>query len=155
MAKENIGKLHAVVQELLSKRQAFVDGITEIDKAFAALGVRPAAMRKKPGRPVGRPKAAAAAAAPAKKKRGRPVGSTSKGRPRGSGAGYKSTASDLVLSVIRKHANGASGSALSKAWKSAGRSGEPYNTLGELVRTGQIAREKIEGRRGSIYRIAK
>jgi len=141
MSKTAINDLQSIISKLQNERQAHVDAITDIDKAFTALGIKPTKMRRR--RLVA--KKAATRARVGKKRIAR------KG-PKS----FRMTASDLVKAVIKKGgANGVTGTQITKAWRSAGRAGDPYNTLGELSRTKKIKRRPIKGKkRGSLYCMA-
>lgn len=142
----NVEKLHALIEELRSKRQSFASAIAEIDEAFQSLGVRSSKLMNQGGGTAvaTRPRTSSmrgAKSSPAKRTPGR----SSSGRK------YTGTAHDLVLDVIRRKPEGATGAEISKAWAAAGRSGEAYNTLGDLVRRKMIKRIKVKNGRGSVY----
>ena len=65
---------------------------------------------------------------------------------------FKATANELVLATIEKAGTkGATGAQISKAWRSAGRPGDAYNTLNELAKAKKIKRNPLKGQRGSLY----
>ena len=144
MANENIRQLQSVIDDLQARRQAYEDGIAEIDAAFAALGIG-APRRKKRRRRPGRPKKRVAAR----------MGKRRVAKKRAKRRKFKTTANELVLATIKKAgAKGATGVQLTKAWKAARRPGDAYNTLGLLVKAKKIKRQKAKGQRGSVYRVA-
>jgi hypothetical protein len=138
MSKTAINDLQALLRKLLDQRQAHLDAIADIDAAFGSLGIKPP---KRRGRPRGAMKTAkkkTGKAKPAKKVRRRKK--------------FKTTANELVLAVIKKAgAKGATGAEISKAWRSAGRPGDAYNTLNELGKVKKIKRKPLKGKRGSLY----
>jgi hypothetical protein len=146
MKNANIDRLHRLIEELKGKRKELMSAIAEIDEAFSALQVAP-------GQSTGRRAARTSSGGTATT-----IQTQSMGPPRKRRASahrkYGMTAQDMVLDVIRKSLDGATGKEINKAWVAAGRSGEVYNTLGELVRSKAIKRVKIPDGRGSIYRIA-
>lgn len=140
MARSATDELGAIIERLQSQRQEHADAIERIDGIFARYGIQPAAGKKR-GRPAGRP----AAAAP--KTQGR------KRRRRRGRFGTSGTAS--VLDFVRQAGKGgASSRDISKHWKSEGRAGEPYITLGQLVKGKKLKKQAIEGGRGSKYTLA-
>jgi CxxC motif-containing protein (DUF1111 family) len=144
MSKTSIGQLEALVRRLQKERQTHVDAIAEIDAAFEQLGVTVPA-RKRRGRKPGRTKKKASAT------RGKKRATKKKAKRRT----FKMTANELVLATIKKAgAKGATGAQITKAWKTAKRPGDAYNTLGALVNEKKIKRAKVKGGRGSVYRIA-
>ena len=137
MSKTAINDLQALIRKLQDQRQAHLDAIADIDAAFGSLGIKPL---KRRGRRRGAMKAAA----------GKKVGKkrAAKKAPRK----FKMTARELVMGVIRKAgAKGAPGAVIGKAWRAAGRPGDAYNTLGDLVKAKKIKRQAIKGKRGSLY----
>ncbi len=139
MSKTAINDLQALIRKLQAERKAHLDAIADIDEAFGSMGIKPP---KRRGRPRGAKKATARKKAGKKKAR-------KKVRRRKK---FKTTANELVLGVIMKAgAKGATGAAISKAWRAAGRPGDPYNTLGELSRAKKIKRRSLKGKRGSLY----
>ena len=136
MSKTAINDLQVLIRKLLDQRQAHLDAIADIDEAFGSLGIEPP---KRRGRRRGAKKTAAKKTA-GKKRTARKVRK------------FRTTASELVLAVIKKAgAKGATGAAVSKAWRSAGRPGDAYNTLGELTKAKKIKRQQLKGQRGSLY----
>ncbi|MFH1417940.1 MAG: hypothetical protein ABII12_06610 [Planctomycetota bacterium] len=135
MSKTAINDLQALIRKLQDQRQAHLDAIADIDAAFGSLGIKPL---KRRGRPRGVKKATAKKISKAKKVRRRKK--------------FKTTANELVLATIKKAgAEGATGAQISKAWRSAGRPGDAYNTLNELAKAKKIKRNPLKGQRGSMY----
>lgn len=139
MSKTAINDLQTLIKKLQDQRQAHLDSIADIDQAFQSLGIKPP---KRSGRRRGANKA------PAKKSAGKKKVAKKARRQ------FKTTANELVLAVIKNAgAKGATGAEISEAWRAAGRSGDAYNTLGELAKAQKIKRQAIKGKkRGSLYR---
>ncbi len=132
MSKAAINDLQVLIRKLQGERQAHLDAIADIDEAFGSLGIEPP---KRRGRRRGAKKTVA------KKTVGKKVRRK-----------FRTTATELVLGVIKKAgAKGATGAEISKAWRSAGRPGDAYNTLGELTKAKKIKRRPLKGKRGSLY----
>jgi hypothetical protein len=146
MGKSTINELVSLVGRLQSERNAHVEEIAKIDDAFSQLGLEAGgATRRGPGRPRGGVKHAPVKA---KSAAGRPAGRTKKKK-------FKTTANDLIVDIVKKSgANGLTSGDIKKRWAAAGRPGEPYNTLGELVRNKKIVKKNIKGQRGSRYSIS-
>ena len=145
MGKTTINELVSLVGRLQSERKAHVEAIAKIDDAFAGLGMEAGAepVRRGPGRPRG---GAKRKMVKAKSGAGRP------GRKPGKRTKFKTTANDLILGIVKKAgAKGVSSGDIKNRWAAAGRPGEPYNTLGELVRNKKIIKKNIKGQRGSRY----
>jgi len=137
MSKAAINDLQVLIRKLQTERQAHLDAIADIDVAFGSMGIEPP---KKRGRRRGAKKTAAKKAVGKKR--------VAKKRRK-----FRTTASEFVLGVIKKAgAKGIAGAKISKAWRSAGRSVDAYNTLGELTKAKKIKRMAIKGKkRGSLY----
>ena len=132
MSKTAINDLQTLIRKLQDQRQAHLDAIADIDKAFGSLGIKP--LKRRGGR------------------RGAMKATARKKAAKRAARKFKMTASELVLAVIKKAgAKGATGAEISKAWRSAGRAGDAYNTLGDLVKAKKIKRRPITGKRGSVY----
>ena len=141
MSKTRIDELQSLVARLQADRNAHLDAVAHIDAAFDALGIT-IPKTKKRGR---KGKKTVAVKRFAKKQ-------TAKRAKRRK---FKVTANDLVLATIKKAgAKGATGARIGKVWKSAGRTGDAYNTLGALAKEKKVKRVKIKGAKGSVYRIA-
>lgn len=129
---DNMKKLSGLLDSLRAERQRHVNAIEKIDSVFADLGIqrvqrdgRAPARKAGPGRPKRRQRT----------------------RRRFEISGTKS-----ILDFVKKAGKGgASSSDISKQWKSEGRSGEPYVTLGQLVKTRKLKKKSIKGTRGSVY----
>jgi len=128
----------------------------------AAAGTEtPATARKGKG---GRKKAAAAAAAAAGKttRRRRRKGGAGGKAAAGAGAGgagkpkspwgskFPVTGDELILNFI-KEKGGATTEEIRKHWQTSGRKGKAENNLTNLVKTGKLKRNKLEGKPGSNY----
>lgn len=141
MSKTRVNELQSLVAKLHADREGHLAAIAQIDAAFDALGIK-MPKRKKRGRKPGKKKAVGKIA---KKK-------TAKKTKRKK---FKTSANELVLATVKKGgAKGSTGAQISKAWKTAGRPGDAYNTLGVLFKEKKIKREKIKGAKGSVYRLA-
>ncbi len=137
MSKAAINDLQALISKLQTERKAHLDAISDIDDAFGSMGIKPP---KRRGRPRGVKKATA------KKKFGKKKAAKKARRK------FRTTASELVLGAIKKAgAKGIGSAKISKAWRSAGRPGDAYNTLGELTKAKKIKRVPLEGKKGSLY----
>ncbi len=148
MGKSTINELESLVGRLQTERNAHLEEIARIDEAFERLGLetgsaaRPSPGRRGPGRPRGGTKSAGLKA---KSAAGRPPKSGKRKK-------FRTTANDLIVDYVKKAgAKGVSSGDIKKRWAAAGRPGEPYNTLGELVRSKQIVKKNIKGQRGSRY----
>jgi len=138
MSKTAINDLQVLIRKLQAERQGHVEAITEIDKAFSSLGIKPQKQRRRPA------STRAASKKRVAKKR------TGKKAPKK----FKMTAHELVVATIRKAgAKGTTGAEINKAWRAAGRPGEAYNTLGELTRAKRIKRRPLKGKPGSLYTV--
>ncbi len=144
MGKSTINELESLVGRLQSERNAHLEEVARIDEAFSRLGLEAGgAVRRGPGRPRGGSKRTAAKA---KSAAGRPARRTRKK--------FKTTANELIVDFVKKSgAKGVTSGDIKKRWAAAGRPGEPYNTLGELVRNKTIVKKNIKGQRGSRYSI--
>ncbi len=141
MSKTAIDLLASLVRQLHTDRQGHVDAIAEIDATFESLGFTATTpkKRKRPGRP---------------RKSAKKFGKKKAGK-RAKRRNFKTTASELVLARVKKAgAKGATGAQITKAWKTAMRPGDAYNTLGELTKAKKIKRKKVKGERGSRYTLA-
>ncbi|GJM23602.1 MAG: hypothetical protein DHS20C16_00170 [Phycisphaerae bacterium] len=143
MGKSTINELVSLVGRLQTERNGHVEEIARIDEAFSQLGLDSAGTtRRGPGRPRG---GAKRAGVKAKSAAGRPA-------KRGKKRKFRTTANELIVELVKKSgAKGISSGDIKKRWAAAGRPGEPYNTLGELVRTKKIVKKNIKGQRGSRY----
>ena len=134
MSKTRINELQSLVARLQANREAHVAAIAEIDAAFESFGLPTMAGGKK--RKVTQKK----------KARGKVSKKTTKRRK------FRTTANDLVLGMIKRAgAKGATGAQIDKAWKTAKRPGDAYNTLSTLAKAKKIKRRKVKGARGSRY----
>lgn len=151
------GQLSKMINKLREQRSKHADALQKIDDMFASLGITThlagqEVARRKPGRPAGSgakrgpgrpPKNALAASAPASKK------------ARRTRRTFKTTGTQSVIEFVK--AGGAKGrttAEVNKQWKSEGRSGDAYITLGQLVKAKKLKKEELKGQRGSRYTIA-
>ena len=146
MGKTTINELVSLVGRLQSERKAHVEAIAKIDDAFSGLGmgageaVSRGLVKRGPGRPRGSGKKVRAAS------------KSSVGRPARKRSKFSMTANDLIVGYVKKAgAKGVSSGEIKRRWAAAGRPGEPYNTLGELVRSKKIVKKNVKGQRGSRY----
>ncbi len=151
MGKSTINQLESLVGQLQTERNSHVEEIARIDEAFQRLGLEAGSPvsrgsgRRGPGRPRG---GAKNAGMKAKSAAGRPAKSGKRKK-------FRTTANELVVDFIKKSgAKGVTSGDIKKRWAAAGRPGEPYNTLGELVRNKEIVKKNIKGQRGSRYSIS-
>jgi hypothetical protein len=148
-AANPLKQLAETIAQLQERRRKLLAELAEIDEMFAVCGLQPQE-RRGPGRPPGRPKAAAtgastAAAAPKARRRGR-------GRKRGK---FPLSAADSILAFLKsKGEKGATTADINKHWKSEGRKGSAYVSLGLLVKQKKVHREDLKGARGSRYTLA-
>ncbi|MFW6336076.1 MAG: hypothetical protein ACOC3G_02995 [Phycisphaeraceae bacterium] len=153
--KKQVDKLASMVESLRDERQALASRLEEIDDTFAQLGIaveggvapapsaapartKKAGKKKKPGRP--RKKTTATTT---KKSTGR--------RPRGT---FPRTGEESVLAFVKELGSATAGE-VNKKWRAEGRGGSADNTLGRLVKRGDLDREDVPGQRGGIYKVAK
>jgi hypothetical protein len=142
MAKGTIARLNALVEQLRKERQAHANAIVEIDTGLADLGMGDGTATRT-GRRRGRPRRSARP----KKKTGRTRAKGKRKRKRHAVSGLES----VVRFVKRQGKKGATGAQITKHWKAERRAGNPYNTLGQLVREKKLKRQKLKNERGSRY----
>jgi hypothetical protein len=143
-----VSQLEALISQLQTERKEHETAIADIDKVFERFGLQPAqpkrrgrARGRRPGRPRG-VRSRVQAAAPAARRRTRGRGRRSFG---------KSGAQSVLDFVKSKGARGTTTSEINQHWKSEGRAGDAYVTLGQLVNKRQLKRENLKGQRGSRY----
>ena len=125
----NPTRLTGIIQQLQQERREHQRRIDQIGAIFTKCGIAPPA----------------AGAAKTAGKRGRPR----RGRKRFDKSGPQS-----ILDFIQANGQGGASSAeLSQHWKSEGRTGEPYITLGHLVKQKKLKRKSLKGQRGSQYKL--
>jgi hypothetical protein len=139
MSKTAINDLQTLIRKLQDQREAHLAAIADIEAAFGSLGIKPP---KRRGRPRGAKKPTA----------GRKAGKAKTAKKVRRRKKFKTTANELVLAVIKNAgAKGVTGAEISKAWRSAGRSGNAYKTLNELGKAKKFQRRPLKGKRGSLY----
>jgi aminoglycoside/choline kinase family phosphotransferase len=141
MTTSNVAtELHRLVQQLHDERAEHVKAIEAIDQTFHDLGFDAPQVK-----------------AADKPQRGRPVGSKN-GLKTGINIAKRShkthtvTADAFVLSFIQTNP-GCTTAQVNEHWINEGRNGKADQTLFKLVKTGQIARKNIKGKRGSMYTV--
>jgi ribosomal protein S14 len=72
-------------------------------------------------------------------------------RPRARRKFAMSGAESIVAFVSKAGSKGATTAEIVKNWKSQGRGGDGYTTIGELVKARKLKKESLEGQRGSRY----
>jgi hypothetical protein len=133
-------ELNQAVSKLQKERKEHEAAIQEIDSVFERLGITPPA-RKRRGRPPGRKTGARKPARAAKPARGRRKRRT-----------FKVSGLQSVLGFVKAaRVNGRTTGEIIQHWKSEGRSGDGYTTIGELVKAGSLKKEEMKGERGSRY----
>jgi hypothetical protein len=136
MTTSNVAiELRKLVQQLHDERTEHAKAIEAIDQTFQELGLDAHKTTVKP-------------------RRGRPVGSKSTVNNWAIGKGKMptATADTFVLSFIQANP-GCTTAQVNEHWITEGRNGKADQTLFKLVKTGQIARKNIKGRRGSMYTV--
>ena len=66
---------------------------------------------------------------------------------------FSQTAEEMILSLL-KGRKAMTSAGLNAAWKKSGRLGNADNTLSVMTKAGKLKRTKVEGQRGSEYRVA-
>lgn len=128
-------ELRRLVQQLHDERAEYVKAIEAIDQTFRELGLDA-------HKPIVKPR------------RGRPAGSrnTVNNGVIGKHKMPTATTDGFVLSFVQSNP-GCTTSQVNEYWASAGRNGKADQTLFKLVKSGQIMRKNIKGRRGSMYTV--
>ncbi len=141
-SQPTISEVEKMINELRRQRQEHTDALAEIDETFARLGIspEPAAGAEPASRPAKKKTAKKKKAAKAAAKKA--AGKKKSGRV---------TAKQFILRQLRSPKTTAQ---IKQAWERAGRNGRPDTPLMELVQAGEVKREKLEGTRGSRYRLA-
>lgn len=136
MTTSNVAtELRKLVQQLHNERAEHVMAIEAIDQTFHELGLDANKTTVKPriGRPVG-------------SKNTVNIGKNGKGKM------STATADTFVLSFILANP-GCTTAQVNEHWITEGRNGKADQTLFKLVKTGQIGRKNIKGKRGSTYTV--
>ena len=135
MTTSNVAiELRRLVQQLHDKRTEHVKAIGAIDQIFYDLGLDASQIK-----PI-------ANAQPAS-----PKNTVITGRKHTRKA-FAVTADAFVLSFIQANP-GCTTAQVNEHWTTESRNGKADQTLFKLVKTGQIARKNIKGRRGSMYTV--
>lgn len=167
--KSSASELTRLINQLRQERQHHLDSIAEIDQTFKEFGIssggtpgrKPGKPGRKPkrGRPVGSKNATTTAKAAGKKKagpgkkRGRKKGAVKAagGKPKSPwGSKFPVTGDELIINFI-KEKGGATTEEIRKHWQTSGRKGKSENNLTNLVKSGKIKRNKLDGKPGSNY----
>lgn len=139
MTTSNVAtELRRLVQQLHDERAEHLKTIEAIDQTFRDLGLNASQFK-----------------AADKPQRGRPPGSknvlkTGIYSAKRSHKTHTVTADEFVLSFIQTNP-GCTTAQVNEHWTAEGRNGKADQTLFKLVKTGQIARKNIKGKRGSTY----
>jgi hypothetical protein len=134
--------LEAVISKLHSERQAHLDAIAEIDRAFARVGIKPGGAKRRGRPPAYLSKGPTPSAGRKKGKRGR------RRKRRTFEVSGEQSVLDFVKSAGKK---GVMTNDIVGHWESEGRAGGAYTTIGKLVKDKKIKKENIKGERGSRY----
>ncbi len=140
MPRSSTNQLSVLINRLQSERLEHLAAVAEIERIFAANGIQPRTTARR-GRP---PRSSSGSST-----------SSPRGRRRRTRRKFKVSGPQSLLNFVRSAGrSGAASSELASHWKSEGRSGEPYITLGHLVKKKALKRRDLKGRRGSQYRLA-
>ncbi len=135
MTTSNVAiELRRLVQQLHNERAEHVKAIEAIDQTFQDLGLN--ASQHKPvvnAQPVS------------------PENTEITGK-KSTPKAFSATSDTFVLSFIQANP-GCTTAQVNAHWTTEGRNGKADQTLFKLVKTGQIARKNIKGRRGSMYTV--
>tara|TARA_B100000609_G_C17118056_1_gene383385 strand:+ start:67 stop:495 length:429 start_codon:yes stop_codon:yes gene_type:complete len=141
MTTSNVAiELRRLVQQLHDERAEHVKAIEAIDRTFQDLSLNAQRVEPTAERPRGRP---------IDRKNGLKTGKNNKKRARKT---FAVTADAFVLSFVQANP-GCTTAQVNAHWTTEGRNGKADQTLFKLVKTGQIARKNIKGRRGSMYTV--
>jgi hypothetical protein len=141
-------RLESALSGLQQEKQELVRKLAEIDTVFSQLGIQPQDGKRR-GRPpkngqAAGPILAAAplATAPAAPKAGR----------RRKRRKFAIPAHESVLQFVKAGGKGGRTSKeIGNHWKEEGRSGQPFITLGQLVKSKKLKKQNMPGVRGSRY----
>jgi hypothetical protein len=140
MPRSVSNQLSVLINRLQASRLEHLAAVADIDRIFTANGIQPRASARR-GRP---PRAASGNSTPAPR-----------GRRRRTRGRFKVSGKQSILNFVRSAGrSGVPSGEIARQWKSEGRSGEPYITLGELVRDRSLKRQNLRGKRGSQYTMA-
>lgn len=130
MPVTNVKRLSNILDNLRAERLEHLKAVDRIDTVFTDLGISPERQNGRvPVRKMGR-------------------------RRRKTRRRFKVSGTKSILNFVKKAGrSGASSAQISKQWKSEGRSGAPYVTLGQLVRSRKLKKKSLKGRRGSTYTV--
>src|SRR5205085_1633430 len=132
----------SMIQKLQTERARAQERVEQIDSIFQQCGITGPAepARRGPGRPRKNASTPAGAAPSTNGRRGR----------RGRRGRFPTSGTESLLNLVRGTGRGGVSSAdITKHWKGEGRSGQPFITLGQLVKSGRLKRKGLKGQRGS------
>jgi hypothetical protein len=172
-SRSSAAELTRLIKQLGVERQHHLDSIAEIDSTFKEFGISSGSSPRKgkggrrkaveaaaPGPKKGRgrrkgagkaPKAAKAAKAPKAPKAPKAAKAPKTGTRRSPWASKFSITGDALILGFVKDKGGATTEEIRKHWEGSGRRGKAENNLTQLVKTGQLKRNKLEGKPGSTY----
>jgi hypothetical protein len=111
--------------------------VERIDALFKQFGIHPSNGRR-PGRPSAAVKNARRPGRPPRRKRTRKT--------------FSRSGLESVLDFVKgRGAEGATTGEINKHWKSEGRAGTAYVTIGHLVKDRKLKKRRLVGQRGSRY----
>ena len=144
-------QLTSMINKLKAERQKHADALRSLDEIFEKIGITThlAEEEEKPRsrRPPGKRRPGRSP-----KKANAPTTAIKKGGGRGK---FKTSGNDSIMAFVKKAGKkGVTTGEIVKHWKSEGRSGDGYNTLGQLVKEKKLKRQKIEDGMGSRYTTA-
>ena len=132
MAKRMINELQSLIRKLQAEREAHIEAVAAIDETFEALGISAESEESVAAAQVSRRKKAVKGAAV-------------------SGGKFKTSGAAAILSYVSKAgAKGVTSGQIDRYWKSQGRGGHAYNTLGQLVEEKKIKRQESERWAGGV-----
>jgi hypothetical protein len=139
-----------MIKKLKAQRKKHADALRAVDAIFESIGISTHLAEERPRR--GRP--------PGKRGRrpGRPSGSGTAGATPKPGRGrrgrrkFATTGTESIIKFVKEGGkSGRTTAEINKQWKSEGRSGNAYVTIGHLVKARKLKRKNMPGERGSRY----
>jgi hypothetical protein len=142
----NPNTLASLIQKLHQERARHQQRVDEINRIFERCGISAAGesapVRRGPGRP----------ARSAQSDSAEPSANGRRGRRRRRRGRFGTSGTTSLVEFIKKAGRGGVGSSeIAKHWKGEGRAGQPYITLGHLVKSGKLKKKSVQGQRGSQY----